>query len=82
MSGQLTIEGEIVQICDGPRERWTRIVLTGATIVQTLPADVDDLHLGDRVVLECAISVGRVRPSPDARAGTEAAAEPPHDEQG
>jgi hypothetical protein len=66
-TSRFTIEGEIVQICDGPRQHWARIVVTGATMVQALPAGVAGLHLGDRVVLECAITVERVRPSPDQR---------------
>jgi hypothetical protein len=69
-ASRFTVEGEVVQICDGPGERWARIVVTGATAVQALPVDMAGLHLGDRVVLECAIAIERVRTSPEER-GTE-----------
>jgi hypothetical protein len=57
----------VVQICDDGGERWAKVVLTGASVVQMLPAVLGDLHLGDRVVLQCAIAVEDVRPSPDRR---------------
>lgn len=65
--GRLSLEGEVVQICEDGTERWVKVVLTGASVVQVLPAGLGDLHLGDRVVLQCAITVERVTPSPDRR---------------
>ena len=66
-AGRVSIEAEVVEICQDAHQRWARVVMTGASVVQLLPAGVADLHLGDRVVLQCAITVECVRPSPDQR---------------
>jgi hypothetical protein len=66
-AGRLSLEGKVVQIREDGDERWARVVLTGASVVQLLPPELGDLHLGDRVVLQCAITVEGVRPSPDRR---------------
>ena len=61
--GRFSIEAEVVEICQREDERWARVVLRGATVVQMLPAGAD-LHLGDHVELQCAIRVEHVRAMP------------------
>ncbi len=63
------IAGEVVEVHECEGQRLARIRPGSDTVIEVIVASLDDLHLGDRVVIDGALVVNRIRLVPETPAG-------------
>jgi hypothetical protein len=56
----LSLKGEVVEIFEQGGQRLAKIVLEARSVLDVAVANAQDVHLGDRVVIDGALTVGRI----------------------
>ena len=65
----LSLEGEVVEILEKPGQRRARIMLDPRAVVDISAGGINDVHLGDRIVISGSITIERVRTKQDDGSG-------------
>jgi hypothetical protein len=56
----LSLKGEVVEIFEEGGQRLAKIVLEARSVLEVAVTNPQDVHLGDRVVIDGALTVGRI----------------------
>jgi hypothetical protein len=70
-ASDLSVQGSVVEILERAGERVARIVLEPGTVVE-VSSPPEDITLGDRVVVDASLRIGRVREPGSSGRGDEA----------
>ncbi len=58
----LSFRGEVVEVCERQGQRLARITIETRDMLDIAARNIDDAHLGDRVLIDARVTIESIKP--------------------